>query len=116
MVVLAALGVFPASAADVPGDVQRLQTQREQQQLELRLKMQQQQDWALQPKTDGPAGLRLRSLERGQQQRQQQFFDQQSREAISPKTDDAPTRGMALETQRRIEAERAAPAPPAPKR
>jgi hypothetical protein len=70
-----------APAADA--DVQRMLQQREQQQMELRLKMQQQQDRAVRPPSGPASDFRLRQLERDQQQRQQQAFDMESREAAS---------------------------------
>jgi hypothetical protein len=70
-----------APAADA--DVQRTLQQREQQQMELRLKMQQQQDRAVRPPSGPASDFRLRQLERDQQQRQQQAFDMESREAAS---------------------------------
>jgi hypothetical protein len=86
----------PASAGDAGSDVQRMLQQREQQQMELRLKMQQQQDRAVRPPSNPASDFRLRQLERDQQQRQQQGFDIESREAASRAQGASPEAARAL--------------------
>ena len=71
-------------AADPGSDVQRLQIQRDQHQLELGLKMQQQQERAMRPSPTPSAELQRRQFESDQLQRQQQFFDEQTRAMIAP--------------------------------
>ena len=77
-VLLAGLvAAWPAGAAD--GDVQRQLQLREQQQMELRLRMQQQLERSSRPPQTPSADLQMRTLDRDQQQRLQQFHDQQLR-------------------------------------
>jgi hypothetical protein len=111
-----------APAGEPGSDLQRLQIQRDQQQLELGLKMQQQQERAMRPAPNPALELQRRQFERDQLQRQQQFFDEQTRATIAP----APAADLgggraraaqsAAESTGRLEAEQrtqpAAPQPP----
>jgi hypothetical protein len=121
------LGPSALAATDAATEVQRLQQQRTQQELELQLRMQQQQDRATAPARAPGSDVDRRQLEIGQQQRQRQIFDEQSRAAIaappvpggsSPDT----TAGRAaqsdveqlqrFETERRVDSQRSRGAPP----
>ena len=73
-----------ARGADTNTDVQRQLQLRDQQQMELRLKMQQQLDRSIRAPQTPSADLQMRSLDRDQQQRLQQFNDQQMRGSIAP--------------------------------
>lgn len=73
-----------ARGADTNADVQRQLQLREQQQMELRLKMQQQLDRSTRPPQTPSADLQMRSLDRDQQQRLQQFNDREMRGSIAP--------------------------------
>jgi hypothetical protein len=92
-----------ARAADSAADVQRLQMQRQQQQLELGLKMQQQQERAMRPAPGASADIERRQFERDQLQRQQQYFDEQTRAAIAPAPVGDPAAERARSSQSAVE-------------
>jgi len=92
---------LPVRSADAT-DVQRQLQQRDQQQMELRLKMQQQLDRAARPGQAPSGELRLRQLDRDQQQRLQQLHELQTRGMVPPV---AP--GGAEQMRRELERERA---------
>lgn len=99
-----AIGTAPVSASDVPGDVQRLQQERDQRQMELHLKMQQQQERATRPAPGPAVDAQWRELERDQQQRQQQLHEQQSRGAMTPGQDSGEPMRRDFERQRAAQA------------
>jgi hypothetical protein len=100
--VLGLSGALPVRGADANTDVRRQLQSRDQQQMELRLKMQQQLERAMRPPRTPSADLRMRQLDRDQQQRLQQLHEQQTR-AMAPPVAAAQMR-RDLEQQRALKA------------
>lgn len=95
-------GAPEASAQEAPGEVRRLQRERDHQQSDLRLRMQQQQERAALPVPDAAEAAQRRTLEHEGERRLRQGHDERERRLIAPDPGGAGVPAGAAETGRGV--------------